>query len=110
LRLDNLGDDLAPDSTAPSERDVGAKPSSAVGSAGRSTAETATESVAAIRSRKAAEQAALAEEIALQLQEYERHRSAGQVDLARLALNRAVVLERDPQRKQKLRALLKSTR
>jgi hypothetical protein len=110
LRLDNLGDDLAPDSTAPSEREVGAKPSSAVGSAGRSTAETATESVAAIRSRKAAEQAALAEEIALQLQEYERHRSAGQVDLARLALNRAVVLERDPERKQKLRALLKSTR
>ncbi len=74
-----------------------------------STAEMATESVAAIRSRKAAERAALAAEIKKHLEDYQHHLEAGRNDLARLALNRAIVLETDPQIKQRLRVKLKST-
>lgn len=105
LRLDNLGSGSADRAEGQVESAVGPAAASE-----RSTAATATESVAAIRAHKAAQQAALEQEIAEQLANYEQHRAAGRIDLARLALNRAVVLEPDLTRKQRLRALLKSTK
>ena len=105
LRLDNLGASI---DSAPADRETSS--SARAGSTGRSTAETATESVAAIRARQAAERAELAESISRCLEEFEQHRAAGRIDLARLALNRAIVLERDPARKQPLRSTLKATR
>lgn len=105
LQLENLGSEGSSPAAGLAD---GAGSSAGLG--GRSTAATASESVAAIRARKTAQQAALSAEIAQKLEEFEQHRATGRIDLARLALNRAVVLEPDPERKQRLRALLKSAR
>lgn len=102
LRLDNLG------AERPTERSESISEDAT--SPGPSTAETGAESVASIRARKVAERAALGEQIAAALAEREQQLAAGRVDLARLALNRAIALETEPQNKQRLKALLKITK
>jgi hypothetical protein len=105
LRLDNLGANSAGDSELPA---VSSSRSSE--SMIRSTAETASESVAAIRANKAAEKEAVKQQLEELMAEYEQHLAAGDRDLARLAIVRAIPLEKDVSRKQKLRDLLKSTK
>ena len=105
LRLDNLG---SGSSEAP-ELPAGNSASSSE-PLNRSTAETASESVAAIRAAKAAEKEAVKQQLEERMEEYEQHLAAGNRELARLAIVRAIPLESNPARKQKLRDLLKSTK
>lgn len=105
LRLDNLGANSAGDSELPA---VSSSRSSE--SMIRSTAETASESVAAIRANKAAEKEAVKQQLEELMAKYQQHLAAGDRDLARLAIVRAIPLEKDVSRKQKLRDLLKSTK
>jgi hypothetical protein len=105
LRLDNLGSRSYENSALPTESS-----SRSDESLTRSTAETASESVAAIRATKAAEKEAVKQQLAELMAEYERHLAAGDRDLARLAIVRAIPLEKDATKKQKLRDLLKSTK
>ena len=105
LRLDNLGTGASETPELPAGNS-----SRSAESMTRSTAETASESVAAIRAAKAAEKEALEQQRSELMAEYEQHLAAGDRDLARLAIVRAIPLESDPVRKQKLRDLLKSTK
>ncbi len=110
LRLDSTGLDSNPASTETDLASPGPNHNSGSGrSSPHSTAEMATESVAAIRARKAAAQRALTEQLAKHLEDYQQHLEAGRNDLARLALNRAIVLETDAKKKQALRNRLKTT-
>lgn len=111
LRLDNLGQGGESGSRSAEEAEATSADRSPAGdSLTRSTAETASESVAAIRAAKAAGKEALRQQLEEQLAEYQRHLAEGNRELARLALVRAIPLESDPGRKQKLRDLLKSTK
>lgn len=105
LRLDNLGSSSSEGSALPAER---SSPSDE--SMTRSTAETASESVAAIRATKAAEKEAVTKQLADLMAEYEQHLAEGDRDLARLAIVKAIPLEQNASKKQKLRDLLKSTK
>lgn len=105
LRLDNLGSRSSGESALPSSSSARAEEPLI-----RSTAETASESVAAIRAAKAAEKESIKRQLTEQMAEYQEHLAAGNRELARLALVRAIPLETDPAEKQKLRALLKSTK
>jgi len=105
LRLDNLGSRSSEDSASPSSGTAQAE-----GTMTRSTAEIASESVAAIRAAKAAEKESVKQRLEEQMAEYYQYLKAGNRELARLALVRAIPLETDPAQKQKLRELLKSTR
>lgn len=106
LRLDNLGTRSSEDFALPSQGSSFRSDDSMT----RSTAETASESVAAIRATKAAEKEAVKQQLADLRAEYEQHLAAGDYELARLAVVRAIPLEKDAAKKQKLRDLLKSTK